>query len=204
MTRFGLILRSLTHRPRRHTAVVLCTAVTTAAITGSLLVGGSVDGSLRALEELRTGQVSAALRTPGRFFRAALADEIQSDTGTTVAPLLELPAVVGLADADEGMPGVRLIGVDDRFFSLGSHPLQTPPDEHVILSQALAVALHASPGSELTVRAEGGILPAAQIDGEELPAGDRYIVDVVARALRLIVPREHVDPSSTDLSGRVM
>jgi diacylglycerol kinase family enzyme len=57
---------------------------------------------------------------------------------------------------------------------------------------------------ELTVRAEGGILPAAQIDGEELPAGDRYIVDVVARALRLIVPREHVDPSSTDLSGRVV
>ena len=57
---------------------------------------------------------------------------------------------------------------------------------------------------ELTVRAQGGILPAAQIDGEELPAGDRYIVDVVARALRLIVPREHVDPSSTDVSGRVV
>lgn len=46
---------------------------------------------------------------------------------------------------------------------------------------------------ELTVRAEGGIIPAAQIDGEEIPAGDRYTVDVVARALRLVVPREHVD-----------
>ena len=43
------------------------------------------------------------------------------------------------------------------------------------------------------MRAEGGIIPAAQIDGEEIPAGDRYTVDVVARALRLIVPREHVD-----------
>ena len=57
---------------------------------------------------------------------------------------------------------------------------------------------------ELTVRTEGGILPAAQIDGEELPAGDRYTIEVVARALRLIVPREHVDPSSTDVSGRVV
>jgi diacylglycerol kinase family enzyme len=56
---------------------------------------------------------------------------------------------------------------------------------------------------ELTVRGEGGILPAAQIDGEELPAGDHYLVQVVARALRLVVPREHVDPSRTDLSGRV-
>ncbi len=54
---------------------------------------------------------------------------------------------------------------------------------------------------ELTVRAEGGMLPAAQIDGEEIPAGDRYFIDVVTRALRLIVPREHVDPAQ--LSGRV-
>jgi len=46
---------------------------------------------------------------------------------------------------------------------------------------------------ELSVRAEGGVLPAAQVDGEEIPAGDRYVIDVAARALRLIVPREHID-----------
>ncbi len=54
---------------------------------------------------------------------------------------------------------------------------------------------------ELTLRAEGGVLPAAQIDGEEIPAGDRYFLEVVPRALRLIVPREHVDPAQ--LSGPV-
>lgn len=51
---------------------------------------------------------------------------------------------------------------------------------------------------ELTVRTHGGPLPAAQIDGEEIPAGDRYTVNVEARALRLIVPREHIDPSAVD------
>jgi diacylglycerol kinase family enzyme len=56
---------------------------------------------------------------------------------------------------------------------------------------------------ELTVRSEGGVLPAAQIDGEEIPAGERYFVEVVARALRLVVPREHLDPSQTDRSGAV-
>lgn len=64
----------------------------------------------------------------------------------------------------------------------------------------------AIPGShlELTVRTEAGVIPAAQIDGEEIPAGDRYVVDVAARALRLVVPREHVDPSATDsLSGAI-
>ena len=41
----------------------------------------------------------------------------------------------------------------------------------------------------LTVRADGEP-PAAQVDGEEIPAGQRYQIDVLARALRLIVPRE--------------
>ena len=56
---------------------------------------------------------------------------------------------------------------------------------------------------ELTVRSEGGILPAAQIDGEEIPAGDRYVIDVIARALRLIVPRDQVDPLVPERSGAV-
>jgi hypothetical protein len=37
------------------------------------------------------------------------------------------------------------------------------------------------------------VLPPAQIDGEELAPASRYEVIVAARALRLIVPREHVD-----------
>jgi diacylglycerol kinase family enzyme len=54
---------------------------------------------------------------------------------------------------------------------------------------------------ELAVRTAGGNLPAAQCDGEELPAGDRYYIEVIPRALRLVVPREHVDPSHTDRSA---
>jgi len=54
---------------------------------------------------------------------------------------------------------------------------------------------------ELAVRTAGGTLPAVQCDGEELPAGDRYYIEVIPRALRLIVPREHVDPSHTERSA---
>lgn len=43
---------------------------------------------------------------------------------------------------------------------------------------------------ELTILADGR-LPAAQIDGEELEPTDRYEIAVAARALRLVVPREH-------------
>ncbi|MEZ4361028.1 MAG: diacylglycerol kinase family protein [Kofleriaceae bacterium] len=50
---------------------------------------------------------------------------------------------------------------------------------------------------ELTVRSDGP-LPAAQADGEELPAGERYRVVVRPRALRLIVPRDHVESAAVD------
>jgi diacylglycerol kinase family enzyme len=51
---------------------------------------------------------------------------------------------------------------------------------------------------ELIVRSDGGPMPAAQCDGEEIPAGDRYRLEVLHRALQLVVPRDHVDPSRTE------
>lgn len=56
-------------------------------------------------------------------------------------------------------------------------------------------------GSTFDLVVRGTPLPAVQIDGEEIPAGDHYRIEVVPRALRLIVPREHVDPSG--MSGPV-
>jgi len=51
----------------------------------------------------------------------------------------------------------------------------------------------AVPGArfELVVRSTDGA-PAAQGDGEELPAGHRYLIEALPRCLRLVVPREEV------------
>jgi diacylglycerol kinase family enzyme len=47
------------------------------------------------------------------------------------------------------------------------------------------------PGRTFTLDVKvDGPRPAAQIDGEEVPAGDRYVIEVAPRCLRLIVPRE--------------
>jgi diacylglycerol kinase family enzyme len=50
---------------------------------------------------------------------------------------------------------------------------------------------------ELILRGDGP-LPAAQADGEELPAGERYRIAVWPRALRLIVPRDQVESAAVD------
>jgi diacylglycerol kinase family enzyme len=56
---------------------------------------------------------------------------------------------------------------------------------------------HAAPvtGARFDLRVHAMPLPAAQCDGEELPAGERYRIDVMPRALRLIVPRDHIEPA---------
>jgi diacylglycerol kinase family enzyme len=108
--------------------------------------------------------------------------DTESDDGR-----LELVPVTGRRDF-----GAKLIG-SLRRSPVGAEDLAALGIEHA----------PAIPGTkfELAVRNAGGKLPAAQVDGEEIPAGDRYYIDVAPRALRLIVPREHVDPSAVDRSG---
>jgi diacylglycerol kinase family enzyme len=98
----------------------------------------------------------------------------ESDDG-----VFELVPVTGRRDF-----GTKLLG------SLRRSPVGLDDLAQLGLEHAPAIA-----GSffELAVR---GALPAAQCDGEELPAGDHYRVSVRRRALRLIVPREEVEPSA--------
>ncbi|HEY5949655.1 MAG TPA: diacylglycerol kinase family protein [Kofleriaceae bacterium] len=101
--------------------------------------------------------------------------------------LVELVPVIGRRDLLSKLLGTMRhvpVGMDD-LEKLGIEHAPAIPGKHL----------------ELTIRAEGGVIPAAQVDGEEIPAGDRYVIDVAARALRLIVPREHVDPLAAEHSG---
>src|SRR4051812_6916367 len=72
------ILSSLRHYRRIHLAVALGVAVATAVLTGALLVGDSVRGSLRDLTLERLGLIDTAIVAP-QMFREKLADEIFID-----------------------------------------------------------------------------------------------------------------------------
>ncbi len=80
MTSRGFIFASLRHYRRIHVAVALGVAVATAVLTGALLVGDSVRGSLRELTLQRLGYIDSALVSQ-TMFRDALADEIAAHPG---------------------------------------------------------------------------------------------------------------------------
>src|SRR5437588_4319736 len=88
MTSGRLVLRNLFYHWRGNLAVFLGVVVGTAVLTGALLVGDSLRGSLRRLTLERLGWVDQALVGP-RFFRARLADGLPAER---VAPAILLQA----------------------------------------------------------------------------------------------------------------
>ena len=89
--------------------------------------------------------------------------------------LFEMVPVCGLADFGSKMVSAKVgspIG-EYELHQLGIHPSRPVPGRSFVLT------VH-QPGADAP--------PAAQVDGEELPAGDRFRIDVLARILRLMVP----------------
>jgi ABC-type lipoprotein release transport system permease subunit len=157
MSLFRLCLRNLAYHRRGNVAVALGVAVGTAVLTGALLVGDSLRGSLHDLTLRRLGWVDQALVTPD-FFRQELAGELRSACAAgRVAPALLLQATAARAPASDASASgttarhVTLIGVDQDFAAGAG--IGVPPDAGTVaLNGALADALGASVGDDVTLR----------------------------------------------------
>src|SRR5476649_1564489 len=100
MTFLRLLLRNLFYHWRGNFAVFLGIVLGSAVLTGALLVGDSLRGSLKALTLDQLGWVEHAL-APGRFFRESLAGEVSADRR---APALLLQGSITRED-DSGRVG---------------------------------------------------------------------------------------------------
>ena len=116
LTTSRLVVRNLFYHWRGNLAVLLGVVVGAAALTGALLVGDSLRGSLRARAERQLGGVEAAALLV-RPVRAELADALP-DT----APVLLLQGSIRAStDPDAKSVGrVTVLGVDPRFKPIGA------------------------------------------------------------------------------------
>src|SRR5262245_47882455 len=112
LTQTKLIFRNLAYHWRGNLAVLLGVAVGSAVLTGALLVGDSLRGSLRARVERQLGGFDAAALFP-RLVRADIADGLPG----SVAPVLLLPGSVQAAGDPTTAPylgRVTVLGIDSR------------------------------------------------------------------------------------------
>ncbi len=144
MTFFRLLLRNLLYHWRGNLAVFLGIALGSAVLTGALLVGDSLRGSLKALTLDQLGWVEQAL-VPGRFFREELAKDVAASHRGAILMLQGGAALKVGGEARQRVGKVTVLGVDRGFGPAELGPVLDLiwDDREVFLNRALADALGA-------------------------------------------------------------
>ncbi len=155
----SLARRGLLHHWRIHLTVTAGVAAATAVITGALLVGDSVQGTLRGLTLERLGRIDDVLVTPG-FFRTQLADDVRASKGFQENFADVVPAIL-LQGTLENPAGehhrragrVTVVGAGETFWSLGhGGPKQKTTPGQIVLNRPLAAELGVKAGDEMLLR----------------------------------------------------
>ncbi|MDX1563754.1 MAG: FtsX-like permease family protein [Phycisphaeraceae bacterium] len=152
-----LIGRSLVHHRRLHAGLAAGAAVATAVLVGALIVGDSVEQSLRQMAVRRLGRTHLSLFTADRFFTDRLGRKLQNKLGPPAHPAGAALMLQGVAIADGGRrrtPEVRILGIDpETFWSVGNTPDAGPDTEDgIVINRRLAEALGVRTGDRLLLR----------------------------------------------------
>jgi len=188
MRTLDLIKRSLKYYWRTNLAVVFGVATAVAVLAGALLVGDSVRASLRDLFLQRLGQTDHVI-TATSFFREQLAEDIRPRLAargfSDSCPLIELDGTVS-RDNGARAGGVRVYGVDRRFWQFHGIDQTTPENREVLVSDTLARELNIRAGDSLLIRIQKPAdIPLESLFGRKEDAG---------RTLRLTI-REILSPA---------
>jgi putative ABC transport system permease protein len=178
MSAWRYILASLRQYRRVHLAVAAGVAVATAVITGALLVGDSMRGSLRDLALRGLGRIDSVVLGQHPF-RAALAQELFAAPAVKqhFAEVLPLLLTQGAATRQDGgevhrATGLNVVGVTPQFWSLAlDNGSPSPPvsrGNEVALTASVAHELGATVGDFVVLRIPlAGATPADSALGEK-------------------------------------
>ncbi len=156
MSTFNLALRSLRFYWRTTVGVFVGAALASGILIGALAVGDSVQHTLEQQALARIGRTQLALSGGNRFFREDLATAMMDDLATPVAPLLVIRGTVSKPDGTRLAANVQIVGVDDRFWQLGSgtDPFVGAHADDAVANEQLALQLNVRADDTLVVRVE--------------------------------------------------
>ncbi|MCB1229767.1 MAG: FtsX-like permease family protein [Verrucomicrobiae bacterium] len=175
MTSLRLVLASLLHYRGLNAAVLAGVALTSAILSGALVVGDSVKESLRQNAAARISGAGPVLVGGERFFTNGLKQQVGETLGGSLplANLLQLEGTVTVQGGERRLNGVQILGVDDDFWKLsdaGSAPeaLTSKGNDWFALNDAAARRLGVDTGDRVIVRMEkpGALSRDAPLSGE--------------------------------------
>ena len=149
-----LIIQSLRYFWKRHLWLALGIAISTAVLTGALIVGDSVKYSLKVIVDQRLGAIDMAMRSGDRYFTENLAGELAAGSDLSVAAVLRTEGSAVAAGGKFRINDVRALGVDSAFDAMaGTADLYGALEEdQIVISSNLADRLEVEAGDEILVR----------------------------------------------------
>ena len=186
------MLRSLTHYWRVNLALLAAVVVTSAVMTGALIVGDSVRESLSHLVLDRLGEVESAL-VMERFVDESLALRVSGSPGfqefsISATPVIFLGGSVRHPGTERRASMIRIYGVDGRFEKLFDARLDLERDEGQIFPSAV---INSSLGRDIGARVGDQVVfhlaGVSDIDRESL-VGERD-ASAVLKTVRAVVRR---------------
>ena len=155
---FSLIRSSLIHYWRMHLGVLVGVTLAAAVLTGSLLVGDSVDYSLLRFAKQRLGNIDHAISTRAQYFSQRLVEAIGADAKVPTAGALQLRGMAirqGATTEDRRQINrVEVIGVNEEFWKLAAGSTLALGPNETALNTKLAEALGVAEGGEVDLRME--------------------------------------------------
>ncbi|HEY0365644.1 MAG TPA: ABC transporter permease, partial [Pyrinomonadaceae bacterium] len=185
MQTIQLIKRSLAYYWQTNLVVVLGVAIAVSVLAGALLIGESVRNSLRDLSASRLGKTDDLISAPN-FFREQLAADLEQ-RGKFVAngvgltcPLIALDGVVVHEPSKRRAGGVKVYGVDERFWKFnGVASVTTPENRNALVSHSLASELGSGPGESILLRIEKpSAIPVESLHGRKDDPGKSIRLNV--------------------------
>ena len=185
MTLLKLVRRSLLFYWRTNLGVLLAVIVSTAVLAGALVVGDSVENSLKMMVNARLGETQLALTSRDRFFTSELAKKLAGQLNVTAAPVLQLKGLVTNTDGSERANRIELLGVDKRFYEISSaqNPFSSNENPEIVLNEPLAAKIGVGVGDEVVLRIGKPSLMPREIPltpGTDMSLGFRLTVTAIA------------------------
>ena len=197
MSNFLIALKSLLFHRHINLSIALGVAAATAVLTGALIVGDSMRGSLRDLTLDRLGAIDSMIFSDG-FFREQLAEEIQQTAAFKSAfdqasPVIFFPNGTAERSASDNVKKnlgeVNVLGIHNEFWQFSSFESGTVPTlaaGEVIINQVVADDL----GVTATAVTDGSARITIGIPKQRLLPADSSLgkkEDLVERIVNLTV-----------------
>lgn len=154
MTIFKYIFQSFRYFLKENITIALGVAITAAIITGSLIVGDSMQYSLGQTVHYRLGKITHAIDAGDRFFVKDLNHRLQQSSSANFSAVLKTEASGIASGGKYRINNIQVWGIDSAFGKVyGSEvPFDSLVDGRVIISENVAHRLALEKGDQFTIR----------------------------------------------------